>query len=88
MVRVVGVGCGLGSDWELINIHFPSSMGAQQAVWLIDTFVGMVWDEIFIFKKGTRAEERTMFWISEIQIQDGSGVGNFIGYLARACYVG
>ena len=53
------VGCDHCSDWELVNLLFPSSssMGAKQAVWLVGTFVGMVWEELFITRgPGLRKE--------------------------------
>ena len=60
VVRVVGMGSGLCSDWELVNLHFPNSRGAQQAVWLLGTFVGMVWDEIFI-RRGPELKKEHFF---------------------------
>ena len=38
------MGCDICTDWDLVNLHFPSAGWAQQAVWLIGSFVGMVRD--------------------------------------------
>ena len=78
VVRVVGVDCGLCSDWELINLHFPSSLGAQQAVWLIGTFVSMVWDEIFI-RRGPGLKKEQCFGFLKFKYKMAQELGISLG---------
>ena len=45
------------SDWELINILFPSSSFDQEVVWLISTYVLFVWENAFMWDADVKQEQ-------------------------------
>ena len=79
MVGILGVVCDSCSDWELVILLFPSSssMADKQAVWIIGTFVGMIWEELFIRSRPALKKEQFF----------GSSSGDWLGCYTRACYV-
>ena len=45
------------SDWELINLFFPSSSFDQEVVWLISTYVLFVWENAFMRDADVKQEQ-------------------------------
>ena len=58
--RVLGVGIASCSDWEIVNLRFPSSNSDKEGVWMLGTYVAKVWENIYI-RGGSRLKEEQFF---------------------------
>ena len=48
---MLGISSVNASNWELINLHLPSSGWEKETVWLIGTYVAKAWEETFVRDK-------------------------------------
>ena len=51
IVVMLGISSVNVSNWELINLHLPSSGWEKETVWLIGTYVAKAWEETFVRDK-------------------------------------
>ena len=47
------LGVGGVSDWELINLRFPSSEREKEVIWLVGTYIEGISERIFVNEQNT-----------------------------------
>ena len=57
---LLGVGSDRFSDWDMINLLFSSSNSDKEGVWLVGTFVGKVWEDLYV-RGGSGLREEQFF---------------------------